>query len=797
MLTRLEWGYSAARPYLLLVLALCGVLHTGRLLAGHDTCKLLVGPASSIGGGGQWHGREWQPHACILAPYGRPGARLQGLSQRCLAEQTILFLGDSRIRQLYAAFAAALDPKNAPPADNALAPIHSDLEHRVGQTRLVFIWAPELNDPKALAIYDKVATETPDVIFHSAGLWALKRGELPADMAQTAVVGLRTHLENAATHGAAVFWLPVAPVVEELLWEPRRAITNKHIDEFNKLMAIRLGDLVAAGIVEMPLGIIELHHKAIGAMNATGDGLHFNPVVVEEQASVLLNRLCNPVLSNDVPPMTSCCMPFEPPRLGQIFMLALFVICILVQFCLLYVWPEPADATALPHTIPTKSATSILRELVSPLSVISAIMLYIFLCDRTPLFLKTSKAYSPWSFYIPLAACVVLFLGTLRESKTATVLNRDMTDEWKGWMQIVFLVYHYTAASQVLFIYFFVRVFVASYLFMTGYGHFVYFYKKNNYSWTRILTVVTRVNLFALFLCLTMDRAYLFYYFVPLSTFWFLVVCAVMRIGAERNTEPTFLVLKLGGFLAVCGVFWMALSGNDEFSSAAARFFSLPGLAHLLDFNGSLHEWLFRSALDRYSVGLGMAVAFAFLWMQSNGMMNDASDSTLFPRFMSIGIVFLCAVTVVGYGVFGESCVDKIRCNQIHPYSSLLCIMAYVLLRNMWPWCRAVHSELMARAGRISLELFLGQYHMWLAMDTKGLLVLIPGMPVLNAALTSLLFLMAASALSDAFQKLTTVIMGDSLSSALRNIAICLSVCGVVFALNMLNTMLEHSEEAL
>lgn len=43
-----------------------------------------------------------------------------------------------------------------------------------------------------------------------------------------------------------------------------------------------------------------------------------------------------------------------------------------------------------------------------------------------------------------------------------------------------------------------------------------------------------------------------------------------------------------------------------------------------------------------------------------------------------------------------------------------------------------------------SPQLFIAQYHIWLAADTHGVLVLVPGYPVLNALITSFIFVCVA-----------------------------------------------------
>ena len=48
-------------------------------------------------------------------------------------------------------------------------------------------------------------------------------------------------------------------------------------------------------------------------------------------------------------------------------------------------------------------------------------------------------------------------------------------------------------------------------------------------------------------------------------------------------------------------------------------------------------------------------------------------------------------------------------------------LISYVLLRNVSGWLRSRYSTLFAWFGKISLELFICQYHIWLAADAYGM----------------------------------------------------------------------------
>ena len=154
------------------------------------------------------------------------------------------------------------------------------------------------------------------------------------------------------------------------------------------------------------------------------------------------------------------------------------------------------------------------------------IMGFLYLCDRTTLVAKGPKYVSPTAFWSVNAAILTLALFSMRggekkadEPVDAHIkpLQRDQTEEWKGWMQIMFVLYHYFAEAE---IYNAIRMYIAAYVWMTGFGNFSYYYVKKDFTAVRFTQMMWRLNFFVVFVCLTMNNEYMLYYICPMHTFF-------------------------------------------------------------------------------------------------------------------------------------------------------------------------------------------------------------------------------------------------------------------------------------
>lgn len=73
-------------------------------------------------------------------------------------------------------------------------------------------------------------------------------------------------------------------------------------------------------------------------------------------------------------------------------------------------------------------------------------------------------------------------------------------------------------------------------------------------------------------------------------------------------------------------------------------------------------------------------------------------------------------------------------------------------------------------------QLFIAQYHIWLAADTHGILVLVPNYPVLNVVITSFIFVCAAHEIHKVTGVLAQYAVPKDWKRILRNLILFIGV---------------------
>ena len=418
----------------------------------------------------------------------------------------------------------------------------------------------------------------------------------------------------------------------------------------------------------------------------------------------------------------------------------------------------------------------------------------IYIADRTGFWLKEQKQFEPWTFGCLCLASLAVGLATVkRADKDMGFLNRDQTDEWKGWMQskhlrsliiwnvivvhartqiVVILIYHYCGASGISGIYNPVRVLVAAYLFMTGYGHTSYHIRKADFSFHRVarvsvlfsskieinsqsfdVKVLIRINLFTVLLAYSMNTDYISYYFTPLVSMWYIVIYFTLAVGAQFNDRTIFVLCKILASAAFMTCFMK--------SSLLKLFFDT--LFRFCGVRWSSYEWSFRVNLDLWIVYVGIMAAIAVIKVREYRLMDHLHWHLVVKT--SIGISAAIILWFFAFELYQES---KYTYNAWHPYISFLPILAFTILRNSNPILRSASSRTFAFMGKCSLETFVIQFHFWLAGDTKGVLLVIPGTRwrPLNFIVITVMFIYLSDRVAFSATQITISFCGGSSSPA-------------------------------
>lgn len=672
---------------------------------------------------------EWHPFGCTMRAYDQSSTR------QCLEHKTVYFLGDSTARTAFWALAAKLDPERAKNA-SLLAEKHADLVHKFGNaTLLQFIWDPFLNATESTLALQSLYTQrqTPTLvatrvkaIIIGTGMWHARYLD---DAYSEAYNSTLYHIQEILTlaHGN------IAPFDTQVpfLFSPQQVylIPPVYPDQYRvdhdraaTLTSDRLNDLhhiiskfqrlyrpyVAWNILDMTKNYV----SAFGE-----DGLHVSGKVATLQANSLLNHFCARELNPTRPESFSdCCSGSWRPfwSTTRTLLVALSLIGIGMKHS-----SELCDKSA--------------RDSIRAFGTIIQVVAYCYAADRTPLIDKAAKIAEARLF---IGSCMLFALAAIlcrrhtrhvqveelprsgtedptRNCDSYVLLQREYTEEWKGWMQAVVLLYHYFGMSQVFWVYRIVRVLVGSYLFLSGYGHATYFLTTNDYSFRRTISVLFRLNLLPCLLSVAMNNPYDFYYFPGLASLWYLVTYVTLWRPTGERMRLRDVIARI---TTSAVLFRLCLT-----PSRVKPLISILNNIHGPNIN--LHEFVFRVRLDMIAPYIGMALATAIhtTSQRTPGVIcSHYAKNTHWQWVCGISslIVIVCYFALTG------AFADKYAYNIWHPWLSMIPILSYTCFRNSTPYVASSVSWISIPLGKCSLETFVLQYHIWLAADTKSLLKL-------------------------------------------------------------------------
>lgn len=416
---------------------------------------------------------------------------------------------------------------------------------------------------------------------------------------------------------------------------------------------------------------------------------------------------------------------------------------------------ENADKTFTPVK-PLPSFDMFLKNV----AIFGIVLIFFYLCDYRKVFPLLKRVYSRDEFLFLVFLLFLIACAFTIKPTSDKILNRDQTEEWKGWMQVMFVWYHYFSAQEW---YNWIRVYIAAYVWMTGFGNFSFFWVHKDFSCFRFLKMQFRLNFLVICLCVVTSNEYMLYYICAMHSYWFISVYLFMGILKSWNTDRKKMGLKFCVyFLVNFLIFEVSIIRDSIFKPF---LFVLKYSDPRFD---PLHEWLFRSGLDHWACFFGMICAYNYPHLEN--LMNNWEKIESFGKriIIKISFVMVCIIALVIW-YFSVMCKDKLLYNRLHPYTSLVPIFCFVLIRNSFPVLRQYYINMFAFLGKITLETYLSQLHIYLQSNAKHLIGYLPDYHLLNFALATIIYIPISYFLFTVTTEFSSYLIPNNMKSVGKN----------------------------
>ena len=301
-----------------------------------------------------------------------------------------------------------------------------------------------------------------------------------------------------------------------------------------------------------------------------------------------------------------------------------------------------------------------------------------------------------------------------------------------------------------------------------------------------------RMNFLVVAIVVVTNNEYMLYYICAMHTYWFFTVYTFMRVLTSWNTHRWRMAAKFAAY-----IFFNAL------------IFEIPGVCSQLfrplwfvfQFHDNkhelMHEWEFRAGLDHWACLCGMLCAYNYPHYEAFIKYLERNSEGKKAATTKLGIKLGMLAAAVAAGVFWYVAfmrLEKFTYNATHCYTSLIPILIYIVVRNLFPTLRRYHVGLFASLGKITLETYLSQLHVYLQSNAKHLIGYIPGYPLLNFAIATIVYLTISQQLFSLTLSFSAFFVQKDWRKAARLTAVA---AGVVAASFLLSLIIKGNERLL